>query len=88
MGSKMQAAASAANAKRMKEQGIRRRTTPCPVCYVPVSLPYNGHQCRDRKRSINFKIKNVGQSWRMPSLAKVVAYARRNIETDQIRRVA
>jgi hypothetical protein len=46
MGSKAQAKASSENAKRMKEKGIRRISTRCPICNRMVPLPYPGnHKC-------------------------------------------
>ena len=48
MGNKRQAEASRNQASFMKAKGIRRTSTPCPVCYKTVSLPYTltNHRCK------------------------------------------
>lgn len=53
MGSKAQAKASSEQAKRMKDQGIKRTTTNCPVgCGARISIPLGSliHNCKGFKR--------------------------------------
>jgi hypothetical protein len=75
MGSKIQAAQSAAAAKHMKEQGIRRRTSTCPCCYTTISIPTDNHRCRHRSYRPPVGVNKVGNHVKMPSLKQIVAVA-------------
>jgi hypothetical protein len=54
MGKAEQKAKDSARAAYMKEKGIRRTTTRCPLCYHIVPIPLDRHMstCKGPKRKV------------------------------------